>query len=202
MRIIYSLIPLMLFMSACSKPSSPDTPPTDNTTTNNTTINNTNNVDHQNTNLIDSPEQTQAPPPAAAPILPPPDLTPPDGDKRLYCERLKYEELNLVNQAKEVRDRALANPLTREPRQHLFTQHEQIKTQLRDVQATMSTQCNLAPNFFDFPSEQELKKQLIELSIQSYRNHGRCACPYSGCRSNAWSQPGGFEPYCYESDIQ
>ena len=68
----------------------------------------------------------------------------------------------------------------------------------------MSTQCSLAPNFFNIPSDKEIKKQLIERSIQSYKSAGPCPCPYSGnCRgNNAWSRKGGYEPYCYESDIQ
>jgi len=50
------------------------------------------------------------------------------------------------------------------------------------------------------------KQQQIDESIASYP--GSCPCPYSrasngsrcGGRS-AWSKPGGYEPLCYESDI-
>ena len=135
--------------------------------------------------------------------MPPQDSTPPDGDKRLYCERLKYNELNLAYQANDVKNKVLANPLKREPRQHLFTQYEQIRIQLRNVQTTMKTQCSLTPNFFNFPPEQELKKQLIGLSIQHYPS--KCPCPYSGSTCggrSAWNRAGGYEPYCYVTDIQ
>ena len=64
---------------------------------------------------------------------------------KIYCEKLKYEELKLAEQAEDIRDKILANPLKREPRLHLFEQHHQIITQLRSVQVSMSTQCSLAP---------------------------------------------------------
>ena len=51
------------------------------------------------------------------------------------------------------------------------------------------------------------KQQQIDESIAAYP--GVCACPYnrasngSKCgKRSAWSKPGGYEPLCYESDIE
>lgn len=55
-------------------------------------------------------------------------------------------------------------------------------------------------------SDEQIKKILIEQSIQSYS--GRCPCPYSSMkngracgRRSAYSRPGGASPLCYPSDI-
>jgi len=58
-----------------------------------------------------------------------------------------------------------------------------------------------------YSTNSKSKQQQIDESIASYP--GSCACPYSrtsngskcGKRS-AWSKPGGYEPLCYESDIE
>jgi hypothetical protein len=52
----------------------------------------------------------------------------------------------------------------------------------------------------------EVKKQMIEESINHYSGH--CPCPYNlasngshcGGRS-AYNRPGGYAPFCYETDI-
>ena len=62
------------------------------------------------------------------------------------------------------------------------------------------------PMFADDLSDAEIKKILIEQSIQSYS--GSCPCPYNRARNgsrcgkrSAYSKPGGAEPLCYESDV-
>ena len=52
----------------------------------------------------------------------------------------------------------------------------------------------------------EIKKILIEQSIQSYS--GSCPCPYNRARNgsrcggrSAYSRPGGASPLCYDSDV-
>ncbi len=55
-------------------------------------------------------------------------------------------------------------------------------------------------------TDAEIKQEIIEASIASYR--GTCPCPYNtdragrrcGARS-AYSRPGGAAPLCYESDV-
>lgn len=56
------------------------------------------------------------------------------------------------------------------------------------------------------PSDAQIRKLLIEQSIQSYP--GKCPCPYSTMRNghacggrSAWSKPGGAAPLCYERDV-
>ncbi|MGE3479708.1 MAG: hypothetical protein AB7G80_09595 [Dongiaceae bacterium] len=58
----------------------------------------------------------------------------------------------------------------------------------------------------DAPSDQEIKRMLIEQSLNSYP--GNCPCPYSRDRAgrmcgkrSAYSRPGGRSPLCYEHDI-
>ena len=94
------------------------------------------NDEFQNNDAINSPKQGQG--------------ASPDGDidHRIYCERLRYEELRLVHQAKDIRDKILDDPLTRRIRKPLFEQHDQVRTQLRSTQVAMSTECSLAPSFF------------------------------------------------------
>ena len=95
------------------------------------------------------------------------------------------------------------NPSTSLPVSLSNSQDASITAKLRNTQVAMSTQCSLAPNFFNVPSDKDIKKQLIELSIKAYPS--KCPCPYSGSNCggrSAWSRAGGYEPYCYESDIQ
>ncbi|MCX4030321.1 hypothetical protein H0A36_24960 [Endozoicomonas sp. SM1973] len=58
----------------------------------------------------------------------------------------------------------------------------------------------------DTLSDQQIKSQIIQQSIQSYP--GNCPCPYnrasngSRCgKRSAWSRAGGYSPYCYPSDV-
>jgi len=55
-------------------------------------------------------------------------------------------------------------------------------------------------------SDQQIRKQIIQDSIDSYP--GSCPCPYNVDRAgrrcgnrSAWSKPGGYSPICYDSDI-
>lgn len=55
-------------------------------------------------------------------------------------------------------------------------------------------------------SDEEIRQQLIQNSINSYS--GSCPCPYNRARNgsrcgkrSAWSRPGGFSPLCYPKDI-
>jgi hypothetical protein len=56
------------------------------------------------------------------------------------------------------------------------------------------------------PSDAAIIKLIIAQSIASYP--GSCPCPYNvdrggrSCgRRSAWSKPGGYDPYCYPSDV-
>ncbi len=60
--------------------------------------------------------------------------------------------------------------------------------------------------YADDLSDAEIKKILIQQSIQAYS--GSCPCPYNVMRNgrrcggnSAYSKPGGAEPLCYESDV-
>jgi hypothetical protein len=55
-------------------------------------------------------------------------------------------------------------------------------------------------------SDAQVKQQMINNSIVSYP--GKCPCPYnvtsngSRCgRRSAYSNPGGYSPFCYDADI-
>ncbi|CAN4265629.1 hypothetical protein MCECM63_00112 [Methylophilaceae bacterium] len=55
-------------------------------------------------------------------------------------------------------------------------------------------------------SDDEVKQQMINQSIASYL--GSCPCPYntasngSRCgRRSAYTKPGGYAPFCYDTDI-
>ena len=56
------------------------------------------------------------------------------------------------------------------------------------------------------PTDDQIRQQMIQESIRSYR--GNCPCPYNavsngsrcGARS-AYSRPGGASPLCYPQDI-
>ena len=57
-----------------------------------------------------------------------------------------------------------------------------------------------------YSTSSKSKQQQIDESIAAYP--GVCACPYSRAsngskcgKRSAWSKPGGYEPLCYESDI-
>ena len=59
------------------------------------------------------------------------------------------------------------------------------------------------------PTSREVTQARKTLISQSIAGHnGNCACPYQRDRANrkcgkrsAWSKPGGYEPLCYDSDI-
>lgn len=58
----------------------------------------------------------------------------------------------------------------------------------------------------DSPSDSDIRKAMIQESIQAYP--GKCPCPYnranngSSCgKRSAWSRAGGYSPLCYESEI-
>ncbi|ABC33038.1 conserved hypothetical protein [Hahella chejuensis KCTC 2396] len=55
-------------------------------------------------------------------------------------------------------------------------------------------------------ANEDIKRKIIELSIQSYP--GNCPCPYNRDRAgrkcgkrSAYSKPGGYSPICYISDV-
>lgn len=55
-------------------------------------------------------------------------------------------------------------------------------------------------------SDTQVKKAIIKESIAEYP--GKCPCPYSVARNgsicgrrSAYSRPGGYEPICYDRDI-
>ena len=85
----------------------------------------------------------------------------------------------------------------------LFLSEAKVKTEIKKSPAKISTKTKKAPSKIAL---KKIIKQLIEESIRNYP--GNCPCPYfldragrrCGKRS-AWSRPGGYEPFCYESDI-
>ena len=82
-----------------------------------------------------------------------------------------------------------------------------VKTETKT--ATKKSSAKIGKKTKKAPSKialKKIKKRLMEESIRNYP--GNCPCPYfldragrrCGKRS-AWSRPGGYEPFCYESDI-
>lgn len=56
------------------------------------------------------------------------------------------------------------------------------------------------------PTDQQIRQQIIQQSIASYR--GSCPCPYSTARNgsscggrSAYSRAGGYQPKCYPKDV-
>ena len=74
------------------------------------------------------------------------------------------------------------------------------------LKAFLLTACLCSGAVASEPSDAEIRDQLIQQSIASYR--GSCPCPYNldragrrcGARS-AYSKPGGDAPLCYPSDV-
>jgi hypothetical protein len=57
-----------------------------------------------------------------------------------------------------------------------------------------------------FPSDEQIKKEIIQQWIRSYP--GNCPCPYNLDRAgrrcgkrSAYSKPGGYSPICYPSNV-
>ena len=55
-------------------------------------------------------------------------------------------------------------------------------------------------------TDQQIRQQIIQQSISSYR--GSCPCPYSTARNgsncggrSAYSRAGGYQPKCYPKDV-
>jgi hypothetical protein len=72
--------------------------------------------------------------------------------------------------------------------------------------AALAAQGQLPPNAVQTPSDDEIRRLLVQKSLAAYP--GVCPCPESRNRSgnrcggnSAYSRPGGEQPLCYLSDV-